>query len=207
MYAETRNYATLVFDVADTSSASGSKSATVTRVATLPEATASFGAVASDGWLYVYGGHIAATHSYSTAAVSGRFSRINLALPKAWEDLPPGPAMQGMNLTAYKGTIHRIGGMAPRNKPGEKSMTYSVADSACFDPKTRRWEALPPLPEPRSSHDVVVIGNKLIVVGGWTLKGVNASTWLDTLAILDLNAKKLGKHHMSPSGGAKPSAA
>ncbi|HEX4232482.1 MAG TPA: hypothetical protein VHZ07_27720 [Bryobacteraceae bacterium] len=157
----------------------------------MPEATASFGAVAINGWLYVYGGHIAPTHSYSTAAVSGRFSRLNLARPEEWEDLPPGPAMQGMNLAAYKGAIYRIGGMEPRNKPGEKSATFSVADAARFDPKTRKWEPLPPLPEPRSSHDVVVIGGKLVVVGGWTLKGQEPSVWLDTMDIMDLSAKKL----------------
>jgi N-acetylneuraminic acid mutarotase len=186
-YAETRNYATLVFDAADSAPASP----TATRFATLPEATASFGAVASDGWLYVYGGHIAPTHSYSTVAVSGRFSRLNLARPEEWEDLPSGPAMQGMNLAAYKGAIYRIGGMEPRNKPEEKSATFSVADCARFDPKTRMWESLPPLPEPRSSHDVVVIGDKLIVVGGWTLRGQEPSVWLDTIEIMDLSAKKL----------------
>jgi hypothetical protein len=186
-YAETRNYATLVFDAADSAPAS----AAATRFASLPEATASFGAVVSDGWLYVYGGHIALTHNYSTAAVSGRFARLNLALPKEWEDLPPGPAMQGMNLVAYQGAIYRIGGMEPHNKPEEKSATFSVADCARFDPKTRRWEALPPLPEPRSSHDVVVIGTKLIVVGGWTLRGERTSVWLDTMEIMDLSATKL----------------
>ena len=54
-----------------------------------------------------------------------------------------------------------------------------------------KWEALPPLPEPRSSHDVVVIGDKLIVVGGWTLKGASPSEWLDTLEMLDLSTDKL----------------
>ena len=32
-------------------------------------------------------------------------------------------------------------------------------------------DALAPLPEARSSHDAVVIGDKLYVVGGWTLSG------------------------------------
>jgi len=184
-YAETRNYAMLVFDAGE------SVPASATRFATMPEPTAAFGAVASDGWLYVYGGHIAPTHSYSTTAVSGRFSRLNLAHPEKWEDLPPGPAMQGMNLAAYKGQIYRIGGMEPRNKPGDKSATFSVADCARFNPKTRKWEPLPSLPEPRSSHDVVVIGSKLIVVGGWTLRGDQPSVWLDTMETLDLSAKKL----------------
>lgn len=190
VYAETRNYARVVFDVAQVVPATASGSSAVTRFATLPEATAAFGAVVSDGWLYVYGGHIAPTHSYSTAAVSGRFFRLKLADGKTWEDLPSGPPMQGMNLAAYKGSIYRIGGMEPHNQPGEKSATFSTSDCARFNPKTMKWEPLPPLPEPRSSHDVVVIGDKLIVVGGWTLKGEQPSVWLDTLEILDLSAKK-----------------
>ncbi len=182
-YAETRNYATLVFD------APGSTT-TATQFAILPEKTSSFGAVASDGWLYVYGGHIAPTHSYSTDAVSGHFARIRLSAPKNWEELPGGPGLQGMNLAEHKGKIYRIGGMTPRNKPGEPSAIYSVPDCARFDPATLKWETLPALPEPRSSHDVVVIGDKLIVVGGWALKGPAATEWLDSLAILDLAADR-----------------
>jgi len=30
--------------------------------ATMPEAAASFGAVVSGGWLYIYGGHVSQTH-------------------------------------------------------------------------------------------------------------------------------------------------
>jgi N-acetylneuraminic acid mutarotase len=81
--------------------------------------------------------------------------------------------------------------MTPRNKTGTPSETYSIADCARFDPDTRKWEQLPPLPEPRSSHDVVVIGSKLIVVGGWALKGPAATQWADTLQTMDLSAGKL----------------
>jgi N-acetylneuraminic acid mutarotase/uncharacterized GH25 family protein len=183
--AETRNYATLVFDVPNESKV------TPTHFATLPQATSSFGAVVSDGWLYVYGGHVAQTHSYSTESVSGQFARLNLSNPSTWEELPAGPALQGLNLAAYKGKIYRIGGMEPRNKPGEKQNINSVADCARFDPATMQWESLPPLPEPRSSHDVAVIGDKLIVTGGWTLKGASGEQWLDTVETLDLAAGKL----------------
>ena len=190
-YAETRNYATLVFGtpVASATALVGS-TGNAMHFATLPEKTSSFGAVVSEGWLYVYGGHIASTHSYSTAAVSGRFSRLKLSAPEKWEELPGGPSLQGMNLAAYKGKIYRIGGMTPRNKPEEPSATYSVADCARFDPATMSWEALPPLPQPRSSHDVVVIGDKLIVVGGWALKGDEHTAWFDALETLDLAAGK-----------------
>jgi N-acetylneuraminic acid mutarotase len=165
--------------------------AQTTRFATLPEATSSFGAAASDGWLYVYGGHVVSTHAYSTEAVSGKFNRLRLADGKTWERLPDGPPLQGMNLAAHGGKIYRVGGMQPQNKPGEPQDIRSVADVARFDPVTGTWEALPPLPVPRSSHDVVVVGNTLVVVGGWTLKGTEKTEWPDSIELLDLSAPTL----------------
>jgi N-acetylneuraminic acid mutarotase/uncharacterized GH25 family protein len=193
-YEEIRHYATLVFDApggsAGTTSAAraAATGSTARKFATLPEATSSFGSVVSDGWLYVYGGHIAPTHSYSTAAVSGQFHRLSLNGNPQWEQLPPGPPMQGMNLVAVDGRIYRVGGMSPRNNPGAPADNYSTAEAARYDPTSGKWEALPPLPEPRSSHDVVVIGNKIIVTGGWAIRGKRYD-WADTLAIIDLSAK------------------
>src|SRR5688500_5501399 len=86
----------------------------------VPRAVSSFGAAVSDGWLYVYGGHCARTHQYSTEAVVGTFHRLKLSNPKAWEELPGGPPLQGLALVAHGGKIYRVGGMQPRNKPGEK---------------------------------------------------------------------------------------
>jgi hypothetical protein len=201
-YAEVRHYATLVFDAGTqpaatqsstipSAAAQSAAARTATRIATLPEATSSFGAAATDGWLYVYGGHVVPTHSYSTEAVSGRFNRLRLADGKTWEQLPDGPPLQGMNLVAHGGKVYRVGGMQPRNKPGEPQDIHSVNDVARFDPATGKWEALPPLPVPRSSHDVVVIGNTLIVVGGWTLKGRERTEWPDSIELLDLSASTL----------------
>jgi hypothetical protein len=160
----------------------------------LPEAASSFGAVALDGWLYVYGGHIAPTHEYSTKAVSGRFHRLDIAGRGTWADLPAGPGLQGMNLAAYGGKVCRIGGMQPINAPGEPVDNRSVADAACFDPATAAWQLLPPLPEPRSSHDLAVIGDKLFVLGGWNLQGsmTDAKSWPDTMLSLDLRSPSTG---------------
>ena len=184
--------ATLVFDAgASATMLQTTAERTAARVATLPEATSSFGAAASDGWLYVYGGHVVPTHSYSTEAVSGRFSRLRLADGKTWERLPDGQPLQGMSLAAHDGKIYRIGGMQPRNKPGEPQDIHSIADVARFHPATGTWETLPPLPVPRSSHDVVVVGNTLVVVGGWTLKGKEKTEWPDSIELLDLAAPSL----------------
>ena len=185
-YQEIHHYATLVFDAA----AAGTVSAAVP-FATMPEAAASFGAVVSGGWLYIYGGHVSQTHSYSTDAVSGKFFRMNLAAPGKWEELPGGPGLQGMNLATHAGKIYRIGGMMPHNQPGQATDNFSVADCARFDPASQMWEVLPPMPEPRSSHDIVVIGDQLIVTGGWDMEGTGGQRWAETTLTLDLSAPKL----------------
>nr|WP_321473297.1 hypothetical protein [uncultured Paludibaculum sp.] len=180
-YEELRHYATLVFDAAPVVVAARS-------VATLPEATSSFGAVESGGWLYVYGGHIAPTHNYWEGAVSGRFARLELGKPGSWVELAAGPALQGLNLAALDGRIYRVGGMAPRNRKGEATDNRSTAECAQFDAAQGQWTALPALPEPRSSHDVVAVGRKLIVTGGWDLQG-SQERWMDTTLVLDLAAR------------------
>jgi hypothetical protein len=162
-YGETHHYATLVFTVGG--AATPAKSAA--SFSRLPQATASFGAVAVDGWLYVYGGHVSPTHDNFIEPVSGQFDRLRLMGEPVWESLPPGPAVQGMNLAAHRGRVYRVGGMAPRNRRGEPEDNRSVADVARFDPAAGKWEAISPMPASRSSHDVVVIGDQLYVVGGW----------------------------------------
>ena len=186
--------ATASAHVDDSQAAAGRASTEETparRVGTLPEATASFGAIASDGWMYVYGGHVSATHSYSIEAVSGSFHRWNLSTA-AWEALPGGPGLQGVGLAAHEGMIYRAGGMQPRNPKGEPEDQHSVADVARFDPATRQWMPLPPLLAPHSSHDVVIAGNQLFVIGGWTMRGKEKPVWLDTMEVFDLAAAGAG---------------
>jgi N-acetylneuraminic acid mutarotase len=157
----------------------------------LPRGVSSLGAVVCDGYLYVYGGHVGKTHAYTTQDVQGTFHRLKLDGGTTWEALPGGPSAQGLNLAAHGGKVYRIGGMQPRNAPGEAEDIHSLADSARFDPKAGKWEALPPLPAGRSSHDVVVAGDKLVVVGGWHQRGKGEKTvWHDTVAVLDLAASK-----------------
>ncbi len=166
--------------------------APVTQAGTMPQAASSFGAALADGWIYVYGGHIVPTHSYSVDAVSGKFARRKVADGSAWESLPPGPAVQGMNIVAHGGRVYRVGGMEPRNRAGQPADNWSLDTVARFDPERGAWEALPPLPAPRSSHDVVVSGNRLVVVGGWNMRGVGQdSLWPDTMEVLDLSAPTL----------------
>ncbi len=156
----------------------------------LPKAVSSLGAVECDGYLYVYGGHAGKTHTYSTEDVLGTFHRLKLAGGTKWEELPRGPIAQGMNLASHGGKVYRVGGMQPRNKKGDPADNVSLTECARFDPKANKWEELPAMPAGRSSHDVVVVGDKLVVVGGWQMKGTGEkSVWHDTALVLDLAAK------------------
>ena len=156
----------------------------------LPKGVSSLGAVACDGYLYVYGGHSGQRHSYDNTTALGTFQRLKLDGGTAWEALPGGPGLQGLALVEHKGSIIRIGGMTPKNVPGEDGNLLSTAECRKFDVATKTWTKLPDMPAPRSSHDAWVMGDKLYVVGGWEMKGKDAkSTWPDTALVLDLAAK------------------
>jgi N-acetylneuraminic acid mutarotase len=157
----------------------------------LPEGITSFGAAVTDGWLYVYGGHKGDAHSYSIEEQSNAFRRLNLSHPEQWEDLPHGPRLQGLTLVAHSGKLYRVGGFTARNREGEDHSLFSTAELACFDPRTGEWEPKPPLPEPRSSHDAVVIGATLYVAGGWSLRGEQDTIWLQSAYELDLSKQPL----------------
>ena len=156
----------------------------------LTQATSSLGAVELDGYLYIYGGHAGKTHKYNTDTVLGTFQRLKLNGGKEWEQLPGGPKVQGMNLATHGGKIYRIGGLQPRNGPDEPADNVSITDCSCFDPKTNKWLPIASLPAGRSSHDLIVAGDKLIVVGGWESRGKgNMPFWHETSLMLDLKDK------------------
>lgn len=151
----------------------------------LPDALASFGAVADGGWLYVYGGHAGLVHSHSIEDLAPNFLRLSLVDGTTWERLEGGTPLQGHALVAHGGKIIRVGGLTARNHRGQKEDLVSTADVSRFDPLRRTWEPLAPLPEPRSSHDAAVLGDTLWVVGGWLLDGERA-VWQDNALSLDL---------------------
>jgi N-acetylneuraminic acid mutarotase len=85
---------------------------------------------------------------------------------------------QSVALVAHSGKLYRIGGMQPRNSRSEKSDTRSQPECASFDPATGKWIDMSPLPEPRSSHDAVVVDDSIYVFGGWRLNGTaGKSEW------------------------------
>ncbi len=74
----------------------------------------------------------------------------------------------------------------------EEEDLHSVAEFAEYDPATNQWTALAPLPAPRSSHNAVVIGDKLYVTGGWTLDGSRDGGWLDDSIVYDFADPRAG---------------
>ena len=48
---------------------------------------------------------------------------------------------------------------------------------------------MPPMPSPRSTHDAVLIGDKIYVVGGWSLEGGDSANneFLETALVFDLS--------------------
>ena len=156
----------------------------------LPEGIASFGAAVAGDNLYVFGGHVGKTHQHSIENLSHRFLRLDLrAAEKGWQELGEVAGLQGLPMVAHGQSVCRVGGLSARNHQGADEDLVSTADVACFDAETASWRDLPALPRPRSSHDAVLVGDQLYVVGGWQLRGAgNEPVWHDTMAVLDLAA-------------------
>ncbi len=157
----------------------------------LPAPVASFGAVASPaGQVFIYGGHAGVRHSYSREEVNGDLYTWQDG-QSAWEKLSTGEPAQGASLISLPGKVLRIGGMAAQNKKGDKQDLWSSETASIYDLKAKAWKQLPKLPERRSSHDSVAIGDTLYVVGGWSLGGGKASAsephWHGTYLTLDLS--------------------
>jgi hypothetical protein len=184
-YNSAAHYATLTFQHGSKDAAAAATSNAATGLPALPEPLASFGGAVADGYLYVYSGHIGGEHEHSKDNLSQHFRRVALGGGE-WEELPMQMPLQGLPLVAHDGKLYRVGGLSARNAEGEDEDLHSVDEFACFDPATKEWTALPSLPEPRSSHDAVVIGDVLYVVGGWTLSGSSKGKWVDTAWAFDL---------------------
>ena len=165
-------------------------------VVSLPEAVASFGAIADGNTLYVYGCHLGRTHVHSAENVSGQFHCVNLVDETEWTKLPSGPKLQGAMLAAHAGVIYRVGGMVAENATDEEEFIYSTNAAAAFDPAVGTWSGLPDLPAGRSSHDVASVAGKLYVVGGWDLQRDGSVDWATEVLFLDLSADNRQWHSL-----------
>lgn len=152
----------------------------------LPRGLTSFGAAATDDALYVLGGYFGEPHAYSREGQSGDLLRLDRHAG-TWSRVGSIEPAQSIALVAHGRRLVRVGGMQATNAAGEDANLRSQDLVAAFDIDTGTWAALPSLPQPRSSHDAVLIGDTLWVVGGWTLDG-GSTTWCDTIAALDLSS-------------------
>lgn len=156
----------------------------------LPEELTSFGAAVASDVLYVYGGHTGEAHSYSTAEQSGRLWGLNVAAGEEarWEPVAEGPRLQGLAMVAHGGRPIRLGGFTAMNEIGDEHDLRSQTAVAAFDRESGKWQDLAPLPEPRSSFDAAVLGDRVYVFGGWKLDGESEETsWHATAWSLDLS--------------------
>ena len=190
-YGETRYYATLTCPPRPEA---GTEAPPRTTFATMPDpAVNSFGAAVLGDWLYAYSGHTGRTHQYSVATTSKHFRRLSLADRTTWEELPMGRDVQGVALVADGRYLYRVGGMTARNAVGRPHDLISATDFARFDPATKVWTDLAPLPVARSTHDAAIIGRKVYVVGGWSMRGAEqAATFLDDAAVFDFDRPEQG---------------
>lgn len=161
----------------------------------LPEGITSFGAATDDGYLYVFGGYTGKRHDYCVEKVRGTFYRIKLAgdgSGQNWETLPGSEPAQGTAIVAYGNYIYRIGGMAAKNHENQPQNLISQNLFERYDIQKDTWTRLSPLPDGRSTHDAIVVGNKLYVGGGWDLNGNpfdndDAAKWQTNLLVADLS--------------------
>ncbi len=159
----------------------------------LPLPVASFGATATpDGHVYIYGGHSGKRHRYNRDEVHGDFFQWQAGMNQ-WQALAKDEPSQGASLLATPKGILRIGGMAAKNAAADKQDLWSSETASRYDPADKQWHPLPKLPERRSSHDSIVIGDTLYVIGGWALGGetrtASGAKWHDTYLTLDLAQK------------------
>ena len=93
----------------------------------------------------------------------------------AWRPVAPLPAPQAEAVTlAHDGSIHMIGGRAPRgNKNGDWGDQTDTGAHWAYDPSRDAWDARAPLPSPRNSATGAVIDGVVYVMSGRTVAGGN----------------------------------
>jgi N-acetylneuraminic acid mutarotase len=158
----------------------------------LPQGITSFGGAISGDTVFAYGGNYGSAHHYTNEEQSNDLWSLDLASPQEWKKLTGGPRLQGLAMVAYGRHLYRVGGFTALNSEGEEQNLQSQATVARFDLQAQKWEDLPSLPEPRSSHDAAVVGNVLYVAGGWNMPGADEErVWHQTAWAMDLIADEL----------------
>jgi len=160
-------------------------------VPVLPQGLTSFGSVEHEGILYVLGGYSGMPHAYSAKDQHGELLAYDAgARPDhQWSIVGKVPPVQGAALVSHPRGLVRVGGMRALNPTmATKSELVSIDVVQRFDVAQGSWTNLPALPEGRSSHDAVVLGDMLYVVGGWQLDHeAKDGAWPAEMFSLDLS--------------------
>jgi hypothetical protein len=158
------------------------------RLHPMHDAVASFGAAVHKDALYVAGGHVGETHVHSLENLSGALARYPLADLGSVEVLPAQSRLQSVALVSTGAELYRIGGLSARNATGlDDEDLWSVAEVARLDESSGLWSPALALPSPRSSHDAIVLAERIYVFGGWTL-GAGEPEWCREGLVLDLGS-------------------
>jgi N-acetylneuraminic acid mutarotase len=156
----------------------------------MPIGLTTIGATRLGNHVYVLGGYAGTPHAYSQRDQSREFYRLDTQTHR-WDKLPGVGPIQSAILVNDGRYVYRVGGMIAKNDAGQPEDMHSLPDVGRFDPETNSWQALENLPEPRSSHQAVLLGHTLYVIGGWKLNGgTYDSEWHKTLASCDLSQPK-----------------
>lgn len=157
----------------------------------MPRGLTAVGATTMGDALYLVGGHFGPPHEYSKELQSGSVLRMQLS-SGVWEELASVEPIQSPALVGDGIYLYQLGGMRAQNGAREPAALRSIAETERFDPSRNRWRPMPSMPEPRSSHQAVVVDGTLYVVGGWALDGgTNDGTWRDTMLLADLGQPTL----------------
>lgn len=158
----------------------------------LPMAITSFGAVNLDGTIFVYGGHSGKAHSYSVETTLPHLWSYDGTSSGEWIQHADSSRSQGAALLPYQRKLIRVGGLQAANSADDKEHLVSLNEVGFFDPAVKQWKDTTPMPAPRSSHDAVIVGDQIFVVGGWRLNGISEdAVWYDEMFVGSISSERI----------------
>lgn len=168
----------------------------------LPFGITSFGAARVGESIYVYGGHTGSAHSYWNTSQSNQLLRWDTtAVEGRWEVVAEGQhRLQGLAMVPHGERLILVGGFFATNEEGESHQLFSQSQVVAFETNSRQWSPLPSLPQGRSSHDAIVLDDRLYVVGGWAMDGPDSTQWHDSAWVLNLQDTAAGWRELPAPG-------
>jgi N-acetylneuraminic acid mutarotase len=127
--------------------------------------------------VYLAGGLVA--RGQDTVAID-RFESYDVRL-RRYKRLPPLPrALNHIGIVAYDGRIYVVGGYE-----GGVNDPVSTDRAWRYEPRSRSWHPIAPLPSPRGAHGLVVVGRKMYAIGGRLERGGRPGSSLDRVDAYD----------------------